>query len=61
MKLSLDILRLRAEAVASDLLLETISGGTNNDCHDTPATPVKTIIINPQIPTTPRTGPVIKF
>ena len=33
-KLSLDALRLRAEAVASDDLLATISGGTENACHD---------------------------
>ncbi|WP_330442386.1 hypothetical protein [Flavobacterium sp. C4GT6] len=40
-KLTLEALRLRAEAVASNDLLETISGGTNNDCHDseTPAAP----------------------
>ena len=33
-KLSLDALRLRAEAVVSDDLLATISGGTENACHD---------------------------
>jgi len=33
-KLSLEALKLRAEAVASEELLASISGGTNNDCHD---------------------------
>ena len=37
MKLSLDALKERAEATASMDLLATISGGTSNDCHDTPA------------------------
>jgi len=32
-KLSLDALRERAEAVASEDLLATISGGTENACH----------------------------
>ncbi len=35
MKLSLDALKERAEAVASTDLLATISGGTENACHDT--------------------------
>ena len=35
-KLSLDALRERAEAVASEDLLATISGGTQNACHDKP-------------------------
>lgn len=35
-KLSLDALRLRAEAVASEDLLATISGGTENACHPNP-------------------------
>jgi len=54
MKLSLDALRLRAEAVASDQLLETISGGTNNDCHDTPvaAAPAPATLA-PVAPSTP--------
>lgn len=34
MKLSLDALKLRAEAVASQDLLATISGGNENACHD---------------------------
>ncbi len=34
MKLSLDALKERAEAVASDELLGSISGGTENSCHD---------------------------
>ena len=32
-KLSLDALKERAEAVTSEDLLATISGGTENDCH----------------------------
>ena len=35
-KLSLDALKQRAEAVASEDLLATISGGTENACHDAP-------------------------
>jgi len=34
MKLSLDALKERAEATASMDLLATISGGTDNACHD---------------------------
>ena len=33
-KLSLDALKERAEAVATKDLLSTISGGTENSCHD---------------------------
>ncbi|MCG2610561.1 hypothetical protein LZZ90_03455 [Flavobacterium sp. SM15] len=33
-KLNLDALKLRAEAVASEDLLATISGGLQNACHD---------------------------
>lgn len=33
-KLSLNALRERAEAIASEDLLATISGGTENACHD---------------------------
>jgi len=32
-KLSLDALKERAGAVASEELLNTISGGTESDCH----------------------------
>jgi len=32
-KLSLDALKMRAEAVASEDLLMAISGGTENSCH----------------------------
>ena len=35
-KLSLDALKERAEAVASEDLLNSISGGTQNACHDGP-------------------------
>lgn len=38
MKLSLEALKERAEATASMDLLATISGGTDNACHDS-ATP----------------------
>lgn len=34
MKLSLDALKERAEAVASEELLNTISGGMEDACHD---------------------------
>ena len=34
MKLSFDALKDRAEATASMDLLATISGGTENDCHE---------------------------
>lgn len=33
-KLTLEALKERAEAVASEDLLATISGGTENACHD---------------------------
>lgn len=33
-QLSLDDLKERAEAVASEELLNSISGGTENACHD---------------------------
>ncbi|WP_330442387.1 hypothetical protein [Flavobacterium sp. C4GT6] len=33
-KLNFDTLKERAKGVASSELLETISGGVNNDCHD---------------------------
>ena len=46
-KLSLEALKERAEAVASEDLLNSISGGTQNACHDTnsyketpPTTPI---------------------
>jgi hypothetical protein len=38
MKLSLEALKERAEAVASKDLLATISGGLENACHDSWAT-----------------------
>jgi len=37
MKLSLDALKERAEAVASEELLGTISGGLEEACHDGPS------------------------
>jgi hypothetical protein len=36
-KLSLDALKERAGAVASEELLNSISGGTANDCHPGPS------------------------
>ncbi|MCF6351095.1 MAG: hypothetical protein L3J23_08740 [Flavobacteriaceae bacterium] len=39
MKLTLDALKERADAVASEELLLTISGGTENACHDNIGTP----------------------
>lgn len=33
-KLSLEALKQRAEAIASEDLLKTISGGTENSCHN---------------------------
>lgn len=33
-KLNFDTLKERAEATASEELLESISGGTENACHD---------------------------
>lgn len=35
-KLTLDALKSKADAVASNDLLATISGGTENDCHTPP-------------------------
>lgn len=39
MKLTLDALKERADAVASEELLLTITGGTENACHDSIETP----------------------
>jgi hypothetical protein len=41
MKLNLEALKERAEAVASTDLLATISGGLENACHDTIKTAVE--------------------
>jgi hypothetical protein len=47
-KLSLDALKERAEAIASEELMASINGGTQNSCHNgTPSTPAVTA------PTTP--------
>lgn len=44
MKLNLDALKERAEAIASEELLESISGGIMEACHDSrPADPVRTV------------------
>lgn len=47
MKLSLEALKERSEAVASTELLATISGGVENACHDSepkPASDVEQVI-----------------
>ncbi len=44
-KLSLDVLKERAGAVASDDLLKSISGGTQNACHDDVGTPERMNVI----------------
>ncbi len=38
-KLSLDALKMRAEAVASEELLASINGGTENECHPAETAP----------------------
>lgn len=45
MKLSLDALKERAEIIGTVELLETISGGTENTCHDCIHT---TMLYNPK-------------
>ncbi|MCZ8169292.1 hypothetical protein [Flavobacterium sp.] len=51
MKLSLDALKERAEATASTVLLATISGGTDNACHDAaPTTTTTTTVTAPAVP-----------
>lgn len=42
-KLSLDTLKMRAEAVSTEELMANIGGGTENSCHDggTETTPPK--------------------
>jgi hypothetical protein len=67
-KLSLDALKQRAEAVASEDVLATISGGLENACHDAPKlqpTPLNlppTIDVGP-MPSGPKppTGTVATF
>ncbi len=54
-KLSLDALKKRAEAIASEELLATISGGTENACHDAPKLPPAT-----SLPPTIDIGPMPK-
>ena len=58
MKLSLEALRERAEAIASEELMANISGGTDNACHDTKPVVVKdeiddAIKVKDNIPTQP--------
>lgn len=57
MKLSLDALKERAGAVATSDLLATISGGTDNACHDDDKTTKLTGILEVDaklIPSTPQ-------
>ena len=55
MKLSLDALKERAEATASTELLATISGGTENACHDTIKTDIPyPTTVKDNIPTWPK-------
>lgn len=61
-KLSLDALRERAEAVASDDLLATISGGMENACHPNPDDltgnlPADIKILNDKYPPAPQPTP----
>ena len=51
-KLSFEALKQRAEAIASEDILMTISGGTENACHDDPIQKAKEKIKN-QGPTPP--------
>jgi hypothetical protein len=44
-KLNLDALKERAEAIASEELLNTISGGMENKCHVVPKEKPKHVII----------------
>lgn len=58
-KLSLDALRMRAESITSEKLMASVSGGTENACHDTPAPPKNVIDLlddqqgSPRPPLTP--------
>lgn len=51
MKLSLEALKERAEATASTELLSTISGGTENACHDAAPSAPATTVTAPSVPT----------
>ncbi|MEG2078413.1 hypothetical protein [Chryseobacterium sp.] len=50
-KLSLDALKQRAEAVASEDVLATISGGLENSCHDAPRSLEQDVKNLPSTPT----------
>lgn len=52
-KLSFDALKQRAEAIASEDLLMTISGGTENACHDNPDLKDREVVKD-NIPTWPK-------
>ncbi len=49
-KLSFNDLSAMAENVATTALLEQISGGTENDCHDKVNTPIEPIHVPAQVP-----------
>lgn len=61
-KLSLDALKERAEATASTVVLASISGGTENSCHDGIPLTGHLQVDTKLIPTTPpvilKTGPL---
>lgn len=60
-KLSFEALKQRAEAIASEELLMTISGGTENACHDDyvykpdPEVMKEKEVVKDNIPTWPKT------
>ena len=61
-KLSLDALRERAEATASEDLLATISGGTENACHDkTPCDQINDLQNSPRPPLTPLGEAILRW
>lgn len=57
-KLTLDALKKRTNAVASEDLLSQISGGTDNDCHDEAEHPTNETVKD-VIPTWPEPKPII--
>ena len=55
-KLSLEALKLRAEAVASEELLASINGGTANACHNNTPPPTTVIENSGEVMICPKTG-----
>lgn len=53
MKLSLDALKERAEGVASEELLQSISGGLEEACHDVQTSEPVPTTVKDNIPTWP--------